>query len=137
MHSLIIFDARDHMHRAIAPGTGQQVSFIKEYMAGEIGINDGEMVVESKGLHLYGCAEDLAKLRCLKTKGACPFKAQQEAIEESIFNGFNSKTKGWCADNRKQQPELKPNCSPKHYCLLIFIVAGFPVTAQTPLIEKL
>lgn len=39
---------------------------LKEYMAGEIGVKDGEMVVESKGLHLYGYAEDLAKLRCLK-----------------------------------------------------------------------
>lgn len=40
---------------------------LKEYMATEIGVADGEMVVESKGLHLYGYAEDLAKLRCLKT----------------------------------------------------------------------
>jgi thymidylate synthase len=39
---------------------------LKEYMAGEIGVKDGEMIVESKGLHLYGYAEDLAKLRCLK-----------------------------------------------------------------------
>ena len=39
---------------------------LKEYMAGEIGVNDGEMIVESKGLHLYGYAEDLAKLRCLR-----------------------------------------------------------------------
>lgn len=39
---------------------------LKEYMAGEIGVADGEMVVESKGLHLYGYAEDLAKLRCLR-----------------------------------------------------------------------
>ena len=40
---------------------------LKEYMANEIGVKDGEMIVESKGLHLYGYAEDLAKLRCLKT----------------------------------------------------------------------
>ena len=40
---------------------------LKEYMANEIGLNDGEMVVESKGLHLYGYAEELAKLRCLRT----------------------------------------------------------------------
>jgi thymidylate synthase len=40
---------------------------LKSYMAGEIGVQDGEMIVESKGLHLYGYAEDLAKLRCLKT----------------------------------------------------------------------
>jgi len=39
---------------------------LKEYMAGEIGVEDGEMIVESKGLHLYGYAEDLAKLRCLR-----------------------------------------------------------------------
>jgi thymidylate synthase len=39
---------------------------LKEYMAGEIGVQDGEMLVESKGLHLYGYAEDLAKLRCLR-----------------------------------------------------------------------
>lgn len=39
---------------------------LKEYMAGEIGVKDGEMIVESKGLHLYGYAEDLAKLRCMR-----------------------------------------------------------------------
>ena len=39
---------------------------LKEYMATEIGVGDGEMIVESKGLHLYGYAEDLAKLRCLR-----------------------------------------------------------------------
>jgi len=39
---------------------------LKEYMAAAIGVADGEMIVESKGLHLYGYAEDLAKLRCLK-----------------------------------------------------------------------
>ncbi|MBT8338678.1 MAG: thymidylate synthase [Desulfatitalea sp.] len=39
---------------------------LKEYMAGAIGVKDGEMVVESKGLHLYGYAEELAKLRCLR-----------------------------------------------------------------------
>lgn len=39
---------------------------LKAYMADEIGVADGEMIVESKGLHLYGYAEDLAKLRCLR-----------------------------------------------------------------------
>jgi len=39
---------------------------LKEYMAAEIGVKDGRMIVESKGLHLYGYAEELAKLRCLK-----------------------------------------------------------------------
>jgi thymidylate synthase len=40
---------------------------LKEYMASAIGVKDGEMIVESKGLHLYGYAEDLAKLRCLRS----------------------------------------------------------------------
>jgi thymidylate synthase len=37
-------------------------------MSGEIGVKDGEMIVESKGLHLYGYAEELAiaKLRCMR-----------------------------------------------------------------------
>jgi thymidylate synthase len=39
---------------------------LKSYMAGEIGVKDGQLIVESKGLHLYGYAEDLAKLRCLR-----------------------------------------------------------------------
>ncbi len=40
-----------------------------KYMAGEIGLpNDAlrSWTVSSKGLHLYGYAEDLAKLRCLR-----------------------------------------------------------------------
>ncbi len=39
---------------------------LKKYMADSIGVKDGEMLVESKGLHLYGYAEDLAKMRCNK-----------------------------------------------------------------------
>lgn len=42
------------------------IQLMKEYMASEIGVDDGEMIVESKGLHLYGYAEILAKLRCMK-----------------------------------------------------------------------
>ncbi len=42
------------------------IQTLKEYMANEIGVDDGEMVVESKGLHLYDYAENLAKLRCMK-----------------------------------------------------------------------
>jgi thymidylate synthase len=36
---------------------------VKAYMAKEIGVEDGEMIVSSKGLHLYGYAKDLAKIR--------------------------------------------------------------------------
>jgi thymidylate synthase len=48
------------------PANLAAIQNLKEYMAAEIGVKDGEMIVESKGLHLYGYAEDLAKLRCLK-----------------------------------------------------------------------
>jgi thymidylate synthase len=48
------------------PANLAAIQNLKDYMAGEIGVQDGEMIVESKGLHLYGYAEDLAKLRCLK-----------------------------------------------------------------------
>ncbi|MBW1840305.1 MAG: thymidylate synthase [Deltaproteobacteria bacterium] len=48
------------------PANLAAIQNLKEYMAGEIGVKDGGMIVESKGLHLYGYAEDLAKLRCLK-----------------------------------------------------------------------
>ena len=41
------------------------IQALKEYMAGEIGVEDGEMIVESKGLHLYGYAKDLAKMRTM------------------------------------------------------------------------
>ncbi len=42
------------------------IQHLKEYMAAAIGVADGELIVESKGLHLYGYAEELAKLRCLR-----------------------------------------------------------------------
>ncbi|MFH1918052.1 MAG: thymidylate synthase [Nanoarchaeota archaeon] len=48
------------------PANLAAIQNLKAYMAGEIGVKDGEMLVESKGLHLYGYAEDLAKLRCLR-----------------------------------------------------------------------
>jgi thymidylate synthase len=48
------------------PANLAAIQTLKEYMASEIGVADGEMIVESKGLHLYGYAEDLAKMRCMK-----------------------------------------------------------------------
>lgn len=41
--------------------TGLQL--FKEYMAGEIGVEDGEMIASSKGLHLYDFAFEFAKKR--------------------------------------------------------------------------
>jgi thymidylate synthase len=42
------------------------IETLHSYMASEIGVEQGEFIVESKGLHLYGYAEKLAKIRCMK-----------------------------------------------------------------------
>lgn len=42
------------------------IQLMKEYMAGEIGIEDGEIIASSKGMHLYDYAWELAKLRTYK-----------------------------------------------------------------------
>jgi len=39
------------------------IQYLKEFMASEIGVLDGEMVVASKGLHIYGHAEEIARIR--------------------------------------------------------------------------
>jgi thymidylate synthase len=43
------------------PSNLAAIQLLKEYMAGEIGVKDGELVAMSKGLHLYEYAWDLAK----------------------------------------------------------------------------
>ncbi|HVP23322.1 MAG TPA: thymidylate synthase, partial [Conexivisphaerales archaeon] len=43
------------------------MQLLKEYMAAEIGVEDGEMIVASKGLHIYDYAFDLARLRTYRT----------------------------------------------------------------------
>lgn len=42
------------------------IQLLKEYMAGEIGVEDGEIIASSKGLHLYDYIWELAKLRTYK-----------------------------------------------------------------------
>jgi len=43
------------------PSNLAAIQLLKEYMAGEIGVEDGELIAMSKGLHLYEYAWDLAK----------------------------------------------------------------------------
>jgi len=43
------------------------LQLVKQYMAEEIGVGDGEIIAVSKGLHLYDYSWDLAKLRTNKT----------------------------------------------------------------------
>jgi thymidylate synthase len=44
------------------------LQLMKEHMANEIGVEDGEMVVSSKGLHLYRYVWELAQLRTNKQR---------------------------------------------------------------------
>lgn len=64
LHFIVYFRSWDLWGGMPANLAGIQT--LKEYMAAEIGVKDGEMIVESKGLHLYGYAEELAQLRCLR-----------------------------------------------------------------------
>jgi len=42
------------------------IQLLKEYMSAEIGVEDGEIIASSKGLHLYDYIWELAKLRTYK-----------------------------------------------------------------------
>ena len=44
------------------PSNLAAIQLLKEYMAGDIGVEDGELVAMSKGLHLYEYAWELAKV---------------------------------------------------------------------------
>lgn len=54
------------------------LQLVKQYMADEIGVEDGEIIAVSKGLHLYDYSWDLAKLRTNKTN---PLSLKQEAAK--------------------------------------------------------
>jgi len=44
------------------------IQLLKEYMAAEIGVEDGEIIAASKGLHLYDYVWELARLRTMRTE---------------------------------------------------------------------
>ena len=44
------------------PSNLAAIQLLKEYMGGEIGVDDGELIALSKGLHLYDYAWELAKI---------------------------------------------------------------------------
>jgi len=48
------------------PANLAAIQMLKEYMAQEIGVEDGQIIAASKGLHLYDYVWELAKLRTLK-----------------------------------------------------------------------
>jgi thymidylate synthase len=44
------------------------IQLLKEYMSAEIGVEDGEIIASSKGLHLYDYVWELAQLRTMKNE---------------------------------------------------------------------
>jgi len=52
------------------------IQMLKEYVVGELGVEDGEMVATSKGLHIYDYAFDLAK--CLRMRDDIQLKEGQK-----------------------------------------------------------
>ena len=54
------------------------IQLLKEYVAGEIEVEDGEIIATSKGLHIYDYAFDLAK--CLRMRD--DMKLKGEEVEE-------------------------------------------------------
>jgi thymidylate synthase len=48
------------------PSNLAALQMVKEWMAKEIGVEDGEIMASSKGLHLYDYAWDYAKKRLRK-----------------------------------------------------------------------
>ena len=48
------------------PANLAAIAVLQRMMAEDIGVKIGEIIASSKGLHLYGYVEDLAKIRCVK-----------------------------------------------------------------------
>jgi thymidylate synthase len=49
------------------PSNLAAIQLLKEYMASEIGVDDGELIAMSKGLHLYEYTWELAKITARMT----------------------------------------------------------------------
>lgn len=64
LHFMIYFRSWDLWNGFPANLGGIQL--LKEYMAAEIGVEDGEIIAASKGLHIYDYVWELAKLRTMR-----------------------------------------------------------------------
>ena len=60
LHFIVYFRSWDLW--AGFPSNLAGIQLLKEYVAGEIGVNDGEIIALSKGLHLYDYSWDLARV---------------------------------------------------------------------------
>jgi len=64
LHFIIYFRSWDLWNGF--PANLGAIQMLKEYMADEIGVEDGEIIAASKGLHLYDYIWELARLRTMK-----------------------------------------------------------------------
>ena len=53
------------------PANLAAISILQEHMASEIGVEQGEMICTSKGLHLYDYSVSFAEMRCMVNKNHC------------------------------------------------------------------
>jgi thymidylate synthase len=67
LHFIVYFRSWDLWNGFPANLGGLQL--LKEYMASEIGVEDGEIIAASKGLHLYDYVWELAQLRTMRDQG--------------------------------------------------------------------
>ena len=65
LHFVLYFRSWD-LWGGFPPNLGG-LQLVKQYMAEEIGVEDGEIIAVSKGLHLYDYSWDLAKIRTNKS----------------------------------------------------------------------
>jgi len=66
LHFLVYFRSWDLWNGF--PANLGAIQMLKEYMAAEVGVEDGEIIAASKGLHLYDYIWELAKLRTMRTE---------------------------------------------------------------------
>ena len=62
LHFIVYFRSWDLW--AGFPSNLAALQLLKEFMAGEIGVEDGEMIAVSKGMHLYDYSWEIAKTAC-------------------------------------------------------------------------
>jgi thymidylate synthase len=65
LHFIVYF--RSNELWAAMPANLASIQLLKEYMSSEIGVDDGEIIYSSKGLHLYDYSWELAKIRTGRT----------------------------------------------------------------------
>lgn len=70
LHFVVYFRSWDLWNGFPANLGGLQL--LKEYMSSEIGVEDGEIIAASKGLHLYDYVWELAQLRTMRDQGGDP-----------------------------------------------------------------